>query len=217
MKIKWLGHSAFLLTSETGTRILTDPYQSGSYGGAVGYKPIKERVDVVTASHTHEDHYYLKDLPEGYVCITDPGKHEVKGTEISGIKTYHDTSDGKERGRNIVFVIDVDGIRVCHLGDLGHTLSEKHLNQMGKVDVLLLPVGGFYTIGPKEALSVMKSISPSITIPMHFKTDVLGFPIKPVEDFLSLAGNYERPGTSEIEIKPEDLKGKRIIVLDHAL
>ncbi len=217
MKIKWLGHSAFLLTSESGVRILTDPYESGGYEGKVGYKPIKEKVDIVTASHSHEDHYYLEDLPEGYECITDPGKHEVKGVVITGIKTYHDTSGGKERGRNIVFVIEVDGIRVCHLGDLGHTLSEENLSQIGKVDVLLLPVGGFYTIGPKEALSVMKAISPAITIPMHFKTEVLEFPIKPVEDFLSMAGDYERPGSSEIEIKPEDLKGGRIIVLEHAL
>ena len=217
MKIKWLGHSAFLLTSENGTRILTDPYESGSYGGAVGYKPIKEQVDIVTASHSHEDHYYIKDLPEGFECITDPGKHEVKGITITGIKTYHDTSSGKERGRNIVFVIEVDGIRVCHLGDLGHLLSDDQVSAIGKVDVLLLPVGGFYTIGPKEALSVMKALSPAITIPMHFKTDVLGFPIKPVEDFLSLAGDHEKPGTSEIEIKPDDLGSKRIIVLEHAL
>lgn len=216
MKIKWLGHSAFLLTSEKGTKVLTDPYESGSYGGAVGYKPITEKVDIVTVSHAHEDHC-TKTLTPGYQCVDSPGKHEVGGISIIGIKTYHDTSSGKDRGRNIVFVIDIDGMKVCHLGDLGHVLTEDQVASIGKVDVLLLPVGGFYTIGPKEALAVMKSLSPAITIPMHFKTEVLGFQIKPVEDFLSLAGDHERPGTSEIEIKPADLKSKKIIVLEHAL
>ncbi len=217
MKIKWLGHSAFVLTSEKGKKVLTDPYESGSYGGAVGYKPITEEADIVTVSHAHEDHYCTKTLPPGYQCVDSPGKHEIEGIAITGIKTYHDTSSGKDRGRNIVFVIEIDGIRVCHLGDLGHVLTQDQIASIGRVDVLLLPVGGFYTIGPKEALSVMKDLSPAITIPMHFKTDVLGFPIKPVEDFLSLAGKYERPGTSEIEIKPDDLKSKKIVVLEHAL
>jgi len=217
MKIKWLGHSAFLLTSEKGKKVLTDPYESGSYGGAVGYKPITEKVDIVTVSHSHEDHYCTKTLPAGYQCVDSPGKHEIGGIVVTGIKTYHDTSGGKDRGRNIVFVIEIDGIRVCHLGDLGHVLTQDQIASLGRVDVLLLPVGGFYTIGPKEALSVMKDLSPAITIPMHFKTDVLGFQIKPVEDFLSLAGKYERPGTSEIEIKPDDLKSRKIVVLDHAL
>ena len=217
MKIRWLGHSAFVLTSDSGTKVLTDPYESGSYDGAVGYKPITEAVQVVTSSHSHEDHYCLDGLPEGYECITTPGAHEASGVSILGVKTYHDTSKGKDRGRNIVYVIEIDGIRVCHLGDLGHELSDDEIGAIGKVDVLLIPVGGFYTIGPKEALGIMRVLSPAVTLPMHFKTDSLGFPIKPVEDFLSLAGESERPGATEIEIKKDQLGGARIIVLDHEL
>ena len=217
MKVKWLGHSAFLLTSDSGTRVLTDPYKSGSYDGAVGYKPITEGADVVTASHQHDDHYCLEGLPEGYECVTAAGKHEAKGLTITGIKSYHDTSKGKERGSNVIFIIEMDGIRVCHLGDLGHTLSDEEVGAIGKVDVLLIPVGGFYTIGPKEAVDVMKALSPAVTIPMHYKTEVLGFPIKPVDDFLSLAGDSERPGTTETEIKQDALGGRRIIVLEHEL
>jgi L-ascorbate metabolism protein UlaG (beta-lactamase superfamily) len=217
MKIKWLGHSAFVLTSDGGTKVLTDPYESGSYDGAVGYKPIQEKADVITASHKHEDHYCVDGLPEGYECVTKSGRHDAKGVAITGVKTYHDTSGGKERGPNVIFTIDIDGIKVCHLGDLGHTLSDDDLRAIGKIDVLLIPVGGFYTIGPQEALEVMNAISPAITIPMHFKTESLGFPIKPAEDFLSLAGDYERPGTSEIEVKAEDLTKKRIIMLEHEL
>jgi L-ascorbate metabolism protein UlaG (beta-lactamase superfamily) len=217
MKVKWLGHSAFLLTSSDGTRVLTDPYGSGSYGGAVGYGRITERSDVVTASHKHEDHYCLEGLPEGYECLTTPGDHEAGGLKIKGVKTYHDSSRGKERGSNTVFIIDIDGMRVCHLGDLGHTLSDQEVAAIGKVDVLLIPVGGFYTIGPREAVEVMKALSPSITIPMHFKTESLAFPIKPVEDFLSLAGDYEKPGKTEIEISKQDLGRRRIVVLEHEL
>jgi L-ascorbate metabolism protein UlaG (beta-lactamase superfamily) len=217
MKIRWLGHSAFVLTSDSGTRVLTDPYESGSFGGAVGYKPITETVDVVTVSHEHEDHFCLTGLAEGFECVTKTGRHDVKGLAISGVKTYHDESKGKERGPNVVFVIDMDGVRICHLGDLGHTLSDDDLGAIGRVDVLLIPVGGFYTIGPREAMTVMKALSPAVTIPMHYKTESLGFPIEPVESFLSLAGEHERPGTSEIEITKDGLGSKRIIVLEHEL
>lgn len=217
MKIKWLGHSAFVLTSESGTKVLTDPYESGSYDGAVGYKPIEGKVDVVVASHKHEDHFCVEGLDEGFECITTPGKHEVHGLSIVGVKTYHDTTQGKERGPNVVFVIDIDGIKVCHLGDLGHALSVEQLRSIGKVDVLFVPVGGFYTIGPREALDVIRSLSPAITIPMHFKTEPLSFPIKPVEDFLLLAGEHERPGVSEIEIDKAGLGAGRVIVLEHEL
>ncbi len=217
MKVKWLGHSAFLLTSDSGVRVLTDPYRSGSYDGAVAYKPIKEKADVVTASHRHDDHYCLEGLPEGYQCVTEAGRHTVAGLSITGFKSYHDTSRGEDRGSNIIFVIEMDGIRVCHLGDLGHTLSDEEAAAIGRVDVLLVPVGGLYTIGPKEAVNVMKALSPSVTIPMHFKTEALGFPIKPVDDFLSLAGDSMRPGTTETEIRQEDLSGRRVIVLEHEL
>ena len=217
MKVKWLGHSAFLLTSESGVKVLTDPYKSGSYDGAVGYKPITEKAEVITVSHKHEDHYCLEGLPVGYECVTGAGKQDLAGLTITGFKTYHDTSKGKDRGSNIVFVIEMDGIRVCHLGDLGHTLSSDDVAALGKVDVLLIPVGGFYTIGPKEAVEVMKALSPAVTIPMHYKTESLGFPIKPVEDFLSLAGDFERIQASEAEIKKESLGSRRIIVLEPEL
>lgn len=217
MKIRWLGHSAFVLTSGSGTKVLTDPYRSGSYEGAVGYKPITEAVQVVTSSHSHDDHFCLDGLPEGFECITTSGRHDASGISIEGIKTYHDENKGKDRGRNIIYVIEIDGIRVCHLGDLGHELSEEEIATIGRVDVLLAPVGGLFTIGPKEALGIMRALSPAVTIPMHFKTDVLGFPIRPVEDFLSLVGESERPGATEIEIEKDAMGSGRVVVLDHEL
>jgi L-ascorbate metabolism protein UlaG (beta-lactamase superfamily) len=217
MRVKLLGHSAFVLTSDSGARVLTDPYRSGCFDGAVRYKPIKERVDIVTASHEHDDHFCLEGLPEGFETVTEPGRHEIKGLVITGIKTYHDTSEGKERGRNVIFVIEIDGLRVCHLGDLGHTLSADTIQAIGDVDVLLLPVGGHFTIGPREAVEVMSSLSPGLTIPMHYKTDVLDFPIKPVEDFLSLAGEHRKAGGTEIEITKDDLGRGAVVVLEHQL
>jgi len=217
MKIKWLGHAAFVLTSDAGTRVLTDPYKSGAFDGAVGYGPITERVDIVTVSHDHDDHNCREGLPPGYETVAAPGKCSVAGLDIISVKTYHDAHQGKERGRNIVHVITMDGIRIAHLGDLGHTLSDNDVKAIGKVDVVLLPVGGHFTLEPKDAMAVVRQLRPSLVIPMHFKTKSLNFPVKQVEDFLSLAGKHERPGASEIEIKQAGLGGQRVVVLEHAL
>jgi len=217
MKIKWLGHASFLITSGDGKKVITDPYTSGGFGGAIKYGPIREHADVVTVSHAHDDHNDVGALPQGFEEVSTPGKHEVAGLTITGVKTFHDQQKGKERGRNVVFVIEVDGIRVVHLGDLGHKLSDEEIRAIGKTDVLLIPVGGYFTMEPKDALVVARSLGPSVIIPMHYKTPSVNFPIKPVEDFLSLAGKHEMPGKSEIEIGKEDLGKQRIVVLEHAL
>jgi L-ascorbate metabolism protein UlaG (beta-lactamase superfamily) len=217
MRIKWLGHASFVLTSDSGTRVLTDPYRSGAFDGAVGYAPISEKVDVITVSHDHEDHYCVDGLPRGFETVSTAGEHKAAGVSITGIKTYHDSHQGKERGRNIIYMIEMDGIRVAHLGDLGHGLEADQIKALGRVDVLLIPVGGHFTIEPKEALQVVRALKPSVVIPMHFKTECLNFPVKPVEDFLSLAGKHERPGSCEIEVKKESLGGQRVVVLEHAL
>ena len=115
------------------------------------------------------------------------------------------------------FTVDVDGLRVCHLGDLGHVLSGEEAAAVGKVDVLLVPVGGFFTIGPREALDVIKALDPAVIIPMHYKTDVLNFPIAPVEDFLSLAGDHDRADNYVVELCKDDMGSKRILVLEHEL
>jgi L-ascorbate metabolism protein UlaG (beta-lactamase superfamily) len=217
VKIKWLGHASFVLTSASGTKVLTDPYRSGAFGGAVKYRPIKEPVDVVTVSHDHDDHNCVDGLPEGFEVINGTGEHEVAGLAITGVKTFHDAHQGKERGRNIAFVIEIDGVRVVHLGDLGHPLGADQAKALGRVDVLLIPVGGHFTMEPKEAAAVVRALRPSVVCPMHFKTESLNFPVKPVEDFLSLMGKHERPGTNEVEIKAESLGEQRVIVLEHAL
>jgi len=217
MKIEWLGHAAFLFTAADGRKILTDPYEAGSYGGAVGYKKIDRNADIVTISHDHEDHNYLAGLPGKPIVVKGGGKREVRGIFFKGIPTFHDTSKGRERGKNTIFVFSIDGINVCHLGDLGHTLSKDEILNIGKVDVLLIPVGGYYTIDAKEASTVMEQLQPKITIPMHYKTEVLGFPIEGVDKFLEGKKRVKRLNSSEFEVKKEDLPQEtEIAVLKHA-
>ncbi len=218
MKIKFYGHAAFMITTDAGVRIITDPYQSGSFGGALSYGKITDEADIVLASHDHEDHNYTKDIKGKFTHITKAGTHEVKGLKIRAIPCHHDTSKGKDRGGNLIFVVDADGLTVAHAGDLGHTLEKETLEEIGKVDILLIPVGGFYTIDAREATKVMKDLKPAITIPMHFKNDKCNFPISDVEEFVGGKKGVTRAKVSEIEIKKELLpKEHEIIVLEPAL
>ena len=216
MKITWLGHASFLVESSDGTRIVTDPYEAGSYDGAVGYAPIDERADIVTVSHDHADHNAVDVLSGDPEVVRGAEEHNVKGIEIRGVDTFHDESKGQDRGRNTVFVMNVDGMTVGHLGDLGHVLTDEEATALGQVDVLFAPVGGYYTIGPEQAKAVAERVGAKVIIPMHFKTDALGFPIQPVDDFLRLMDHVERTGSRSVEIGTSDLGDvPKVIVLDY--
>jgi L-ascorbate metabolism protein UlaG (beta-lactamase superfamily) len=218
MKIKWYGHAAFLITSDKGIKIIIDPYEPGAFGGQLSYGKIKDQADIVITSHDHADHNYTKDLPGTPQIINGSSNKTVKGISIKGISTYHDPSKGSERGTNTIFTLKIDNIQCCHLGDLGHLLSDRELGEIGLVDILLIPVGGFFTIDPKEATRVAEQIKPKILIPMHFKTEKCGFPIAPVEDFLKGKTNIKRSNTSEVAFNKATLpKQTEILVLEHAL
>ena len=218
MKIKWYGHSAFMVTSDQGVKIITDPYESGAYGGQLSYGKIKDQADIVLTSHDHADHNDAKSLPGSPEIVKGSGSKTVKGISIKGISTYHDPSKGSERGANTIFTFTVDGIKICHLGDLGHILSEKELAEIGSVDILFIPVGGYFTIDAKEATRAAEQIKPKVLIPMHFKTEKCGFPITPVEDFLKGKSNAKRPKASEVAFEKKTLPQQmEILVLDHAL
>jgi L-ascorbate metabolism protein UlaG (beta-lactamase superfamily) len=218
MKIKWYGHSAFLITSDQGAKIIIDPYEPGAFGGQLSYGKIKDQVDIVLTSHDHADHNYTKDLPGTPQIVKGSGSKTAKGISMKGISTYHDPSQGSERGANTIFTLKIDNLQLCHLGDLGHLLSDKELAEIGPVDILLIPVGGFFTIDPKEATRVAEQIKPKILIPMHFKTAKCGFPIAPVEDFLKGKTNTKRPKASEATFDKATLPQQmEIVVLEHAL
>ena len=215
MKLKWLGHSCFLITSETGLRIMTDPY---SIVGGIYYSPVNESADIVTVSHDHLDHNNIAAVQGKPETITGSGTKTAKGIQFRGIASHHDEAKGKERGANTIFCLTVDGIRLCHLGDLGHELSREEIAQIGNVDVLLIPIGGSFTIDAKVATKVGDDLKPKVIVPMHYKTPKCDFPITGVGDFLAGKKNVKKLNSSDIEFKADKLpQATEIIVLQPAL
>ena len=215
MKIKWLGHASFLITSDTGTRIITDPYTTG---GNLSYGEIRESADIVTVSHEHGDHNNASAVKGNPVLVNKAGNTEVKGVNFTGIPTAHDNEGGKLRGNNLIFCFEVDGIKVCHIGDLGHHLDEIQTAELGKIDILLIPVGGNYTIDAEVASRVADKLSPRIIIPMHFKNARCNFPITGVDEFLKGKTNVTRLEVSESEFHKEHLPASsQIVVLEPAM
>jgi L-ascorbate metabolism protein UlaG (beta-lactamase superfamily) len=214
MKIKWLGHAAFLITSNANIRIITDPYQPG---GGIKYSPITEEADYVTISHEHSDHNYVDSIRGNPVIIRGVGTHQKEHFTFKGFASFHDDRNGKLRGENTIFCFDIDDIKICHLGDLGHLLSADKIEEIGEVDVLLTPVGGTYTIDADRATKLYKNINPKVIIPMHFKTPKLDFPISDVKPFIFGKENVKELDSSEIEITKEELPvTAEIIVLKAA-
>lgn len=217
MKVKWLGHAAFLITAQDGTKVITDPYEPGGFG-TINYGKILEAADVVTVSHDHADHGHVAGVPGKPEVVRGTGTKKVKGIEFKGIPTAHDLSGGKERGLNTVFCMTVDGVRVCHLGDLGHPLSDKERAEIGAVDVLLAPVGGTYTLDAAQAQKLADQLQPRVVIPMHYRTEKCLLPIAGVEGFLKGRSKVQQMQTSEVEFKKESLPAPtQTIVLKYAL
>ncbi len=215
MNIKWLGHASFLITSDTGTRIIADPYTTGEN---FRYGEIEEEADIVAVSHGHGDHNNIAAVKGNPEIINQVGITEAKGITFNGLPTAHDNAGGRQRGSNIIFCFEVDGIKVCHLGDLGHLLSDQQAAELGKIDILLIPVGGYFTIDAKAATQVAEKLAPRVIIPMHFKTDKLDFPIAGVDEFLKGKQNVSRLEVSEVVFKPGLLPDyTQIVVLKPAL
>jgi L-ascorbate metabolism protein UlaG (beta-lactamase superfamily) len=213
MKIKYLAHASFLITTEGGVKIVTDPYTASP---GFGYGEISETADIVTVSHEHGDHNNVASVRGNpKVVRTD---EEVKGIKIKAVPTAHDETDGSQRGKNTIFCFTVDGINICHAGDLGHELTAAQVQSIGKVDVLMIPVGGFFTIDAATATRVCDQLKPKLIFPMHYKTGKSGLPIAGVEGFLKGKNNVTRSNDSEIELKADTLSAAtQIIVLKPSL
>jgi len=210
MNVNWLGHSCFLITSGGGLRILTDPY---SVEGGINYSPIGETADIVVVSHDHFDHNAVSAVRGKPEVVRGIGTKTVRGIQFRGIATYHDTSQGKQRGTNTVFCFSLDNIKLCHLGDLGHLLSQAQINEIAAVDILFVPTGGFYTIDAANASTVCDQLKPKVIFPMHFKTPKCDFPISGVEDFIHGKRNVKKMDSSQIEFKFEELPAATEIVV----
>jgi L-ascorbate metabolism protein UlaG (beta-lactamase superfamily) len=215
MRIKWLGLASFLITTDDGTKIVTDPYQTG---GELAYDEIRERADIVTVSHDHFDHNNVGAIQGNPEVLKKPGQFKVKAIGFQGIASLHDDVGGRARGKNNIFCFNVDGMRICHLGDLGHALRGEHISGIGSVDILLIPVGGVYTIDARMATVICAQLNPKIVIPMHYRDGKCNFPISTVDNFLKDKENVRRLDSSNIEIRKEELPATtEVVVLKSAL
>ncbi|MFC2065882.1 MBL fold metallo-hydrolase [Chloroflexota bacterium] len=217
MKVKWLGHACFLITTDSGIKIITDPYEAG-YKGVIKHGPVRESPDIVTISHQHGDHNYTGDLQGNPEVVQGAGTHLIKGIELVGIACYHDRVSGRERGDNTIFCFTVDGFRVCHCGDLGHPLDDSTLHSLGHVDILIIPTGGpAATFELDEAIAMWEKLQPGVVIPMHFRNEKCSFPKYGVEDLIKLRPMAVQAGKSETEFTAGQLPAGQIIVLEPVL
>lgn len=216
MEIKYLGHSSFLIKTKTA-KIVTDPFDSKM----VGLKFPKVEADIVTISHQHQDHnqsqLVLSVDNEEKLVIDLPGEFEKKGVRITGYLTYHDQEKGKQRGENIIYKIEAEGISVLHCGDLGEMPNDHLIDLFDVIDVLMVPVGGFYTIDSNQAVNLVKKIEPSIVIPMHYNhsklnQEVFG-KISPVEEFFKKGGWTIPSPLNKLVIKKEEMEEEMKAVL----
>jgi L-ascorbate metabolism protein UlaG (beta-lactamase superfamily) len=208
MKIKWRGHASFLIEAES-KKIIIDPFNE-----EYGYPMNPVFADMVIVSHEHRDHNAVETVSGQPRIIRGPGKVNMEGIIIKGIDSFHDMHQGRERGQNTIFKISTEGIDLVHLGDLGQPLSAQQVQEIGKVDILLLPIGGRYTIDAGEASQIVSLLQPSVVIPMHFGTPHLSFELAPLEEFTA---HYDRIIKKPmLEIKASDLGSEmKIIVLDY--
>lgn len=210
MRLTYYGHSAFLLEAADGARVIIDPYRTGSFGGTFKHAAIEESADAVVATHTHDDHGAVDTVLGHPQILIHPSSAVIGAWRITGFDVAHDAEGGKSRGKNTIVVFDDGDVRLAHLGDLGHLLAPETLASVGSVDVLLVPVGGFYTIDATQAAEVVKAVSPSIVIPMHYKTPKVDFPISDVGAFLATQAKVERKTMPTIEITRATLPAERV-------
>lgn len=190
MDITWLGLSCFRLKGSQAV-IITDPFPPDS-----GYSFGKQTANIVTVSHRHPSHSYTEGINGEFRLVERPGEYEISGVLIIGIGTYHDKLKGQSKGKNTAFLMEIDGVSVCHLGDIGHVPGDEQIEEMGDVDLLLLPVGGVSTLNASMAAEVIRKIEPKAVIPMHFKTPETSRELEPVDNFL------REIGLGQIEPRP---------------
>jgi L-ascorbate metabolism protein UlaG (beta-lactamase superfamily) len=210
MEIRWLGHSCFVIKGKEKT-VITDPYHPD-----LGYSLGEPEADIVTLSHLHPGHSYAEGVANNPKQIKVPGEYEIGGVFITGIATFHDTEGGKTRGKNTVYSIEMDGMTLCHLGDLGHPLRPEMVDELGVIDILFLPVGEVSTIPVSIAVETVKELNPHIAIPMHYKTNVVARNLEPVDKFLKEMGIREAEPRSKLSVSESSLpSGTQVVVLNY--
>jgi len=214
MEISYLGHSSFKIKTKTAT-VITDPFDPDM----VGLKFSPNEAEIVTVSHAHKDHNAVEKVSGIKKIVEGPGEYEINGVSIIGLSSFHDSKKGEERGKNTIYVFEAEGLRLVHLGDLGHTLSDDLIGEIGAVDVLMIPVGGIFTIGPKEAAEIASKIDPYFILPMHYKVPEMKVEfteLEPVETFIKETGMTVE-NLPKLTIKHEDIipdQSTKVIVLE---
>lgn len=213
MEITYLGHSSFRIKGKD-VYLVTDPFAHPD----LGFKFPKVEADIVTVSHDHRDHNAVNEIGGNPFIISGPGEYEVKGVSVFGISSFHDAKLGKERGPNTIYVIEMDGLRICHLGDLGEALSDKQLEEINGVDVLMVPIGGIWTLNPEQTLSIVSAIEPSIVLPMHFKVPGMAgemTKLAALQDFLKLTDQANVVPVPKLVVSKDKLpEEKQFVILE---
>ena len=197
MQITYFGHSCFKIKSKNSI-LITDPFDK-----YIGFSMPNTEADIVTVSHDHRDHNCFKQIGGSPFVIKAPGEYEIADISVLGFSSYHDKVKGEKRGKNTIYVIRMEEVSLCHLGDLGDKLTEKQLEEINGIDILFIPIGGVYTLDPKEAVTVINQVEPKIVIPMHYKVSGLNSSfdkLATLKDFLQ--------EISQPEIMPE----KKLVV-----
>lgn len=214
MDFKWYGQSCFYISgkkkrkSRKKVSILTDPFDEST-----GLKLYKKNVEVVLVSHDHKDHNNLSAVNNEAFVIDGPGEYEVQNTFIRGIFSYHDDEKGEKRGANTIYIIESEGMNICHLGDLGQKeLTDEQLKEIGEVDILLIPIGGTYTLDSKEASKIISQLEPKAVIPMHYKIPGLELDIDGPESFFKAMGKKDIEAEDKISISKSNLSDGEIKV-----
>ncbi len=199
MKLIWHGHSCFEMDFKGGPRVIADPFDE-----KVGYPVCRAEADVVTNSHAHMDHNYIAELGGNFARLNRPGRFAFEDLTITGVKSFHDAEGGAKRGPNIIYIYEAEGLRVAHLGDLGHMPDDAQFAALSNLDVMLIPIGGFYTIDTGTAAEIIRRAKPRVAVAMHFLTPAMKFPISDEAQFVGLTGAH-RVGAREIEVTRETI------------
>ncbi|MBJ7603915.1 MAG: MBL fold metallo-hydrolase [Candidatus Dormibacteraeota bacterium] len=209
MDLTWLGHACFRLRGKTAS-VLTDPYPP-----ALGPKLRALDADLVTFSHGHQNHSYRGALAGDPFLVEGPGEYEIAGVLLRGLATFHDRANGAEHGRNTVYLIELDDVRICHLGDLGHRLLDDTMDALSDIDVLLVPVGGGRTLNAQRAAEVARQVEPRVVVPMHYAQPAIAMELDPLDLFLKEMGVTEVSPLAKLTVQPSSAEAEtRVAVLE---
>ncbi len=210
MEIIWLGHSCFRIRGKEAT-IVTDPFDK-----TLGYPLRKPTASIVTVSHSHPQHSFVDAVAGNPRVVSRPGEYDIANVFINGIATFHDNEKGAKRGKNTVFFLEIDEVKVCHLGDLGHVPTSEQVEQLSGTDVLMVPVGGVSTLDAAAAAETIGLLEPKLVIPMHYTTDVVKMELEPLDKFIKVMGLKEVVTQPKLSVTKSTLPPEtKVLVLDY--